>query len=150
MRFPGTSRTTSTQRGHLPPAGPKHGDVAVRDKPPADLVLLELGASGGFDENGLGEPAVWTTGGSYWMPYTGRDHGERRRIGLTRSADGVHWQREPSFTPIAGTDLWNREVVCDPSLEPMPAGSLRVWFGGRDRPEPDHGLNGQIGVGVLK
>src|SRR5262249_29675248 len=34
--------------------------------------VLELGSPGAFDEEGLGEPAVWSSGGSYWMLYTGR------------------------------------------------------------------------------
>jgi predicted GH43/DUF377 family glycosyl hydrolase len=111
--------------------------------------ILELGATGAFDENGLGEPAVWSSGGSYWMLYTGRDHGERRRIGLARSSDSVHWERDFRFTPIAGNEAWDRDVVCDPSVEVM-GDQVRVWFGGGDAPKPDHGIHGQIGLGLLK
>lgn len=114
--------------------------------------ILELGAAGAessFDENGLGEPAVWSSGGSYWMLYTGRDRGERRRIGLARSSDGVHWARDPSFPPIEGTEAWDREVVCDPSVEVV-GDQVRVWFGGGDVARPDQGLHGQIGLGFLK
>ena len=35
--------------------------------------ILEPGDPGSFDENGLGEPAVWQSHGFYWMLYTGRD-----------------------------------------------------------------------------
>lgn len=108
--------------------------------------ILELGEAGAFDEMGLGEPAVWTSGGSYWMLYTGRARDERRRIGLAKSADGVHWSREPLV--IEGSEPWDKEVVCDPSVEVSPAG-VRVWFGGGDVPRPDQGLHGQIGVGML-
>lgn len=111
--------------------------------------ILELGARGAFDENGLGEPAVWSSAGFWWMLYTGRAVTEQRRIGLARSTDGIHWQRDPSFTPISGDQPWDREVVCDPSLEITPAG-IRVWFGGGDRPSPDQNLNGQIGQGWLR
>lgn len=111
--------------------------------------ILELGAAGAFDENGLGEPAVWSSGGSYWMLYTGRDHGERRRIGLARSSDGVHWARDQNFPPIAGTEAWDSQVVCDPSVE-VAGDQVRVWFGGGDVARPDQGLHGQIGLGVLK
>jgi sucrose-6-phosphate hydrolase SacC (GH32 family) len=111
--------------------------------------ILELGAAGAFDENGLGEPAVWSSGGSYWMLYTGRDRGERRRIGLARSNDGVHWNREMGFKPIAGDQPWNREVMCDPSVL-VEGNEVRVWFGGGDVPRPDQGLHGQIGLGFLK
>ncbi len=111
--------------------------------------ILELGAAGAFDENGLGEPAVWSSGGWYWMLYTGRDRGERRRIGLARSNDGVHWNREMGFKPIAGDQPWNREVMCDPTVEVL-TDQVRVWFGGGDVPQPDQGLHGQIGLGFLK
>ncbi len=111
--------------------------------------VLELGAVRTFDENGLGEPAVWTSGGSYWMLYTGRDRGENRRMGLARSADGVHWERDSTFTPVGGDADWNRAVLCDPSVE-LSGDSVRVWFGGGDVPAPDHGIHGQIGLGVLR
>ncbi len=109
--------------------------------------IMELGDSGTFDEIGLGEPAVWSSGGSYWMLYTGRARGERRRIGLAKSPDGIHWSREPLV--IEGSSDWDRAVVCDPTVEVLPEG-VRVWFGGGDVPRPDQGLHGQIGVGTLR
>jgi len=112
--------------------------------------VLELGVSEAFDENGLGEPAVWTSGGSWWMLYTGRDRGEHRRIGLARSADGVAWERDTRFTPLAGAEPWNSQVVCDPQVERQRDGSLRLWYGGGDKPQPDHGLDGQIGWTMLR
>ena len=108
--------------------------------------ILELGDVGAFDEVGLGEPAVWSSGGSYWMLYTGRDRKERRKMGLAKSADGVHWTREPLV--IAGLEEWDREVVCDASVEVM-GDTIRVWFGGGDVARPDEGLHGQIGLGSL-
>lgn len=111
--------------------------------------ILELGSPGAFDEMGLGEPAAWSSGGFYWMLYTGRGRGERRRIGLARSRDGVAWERAFNFPPIAGAEGWDREVVCDPSVELTPEG-VRVWFGGGDVARPDENLHGQIGVGWLR
>lgn len=111
--------------------------------------LLELGAPGAFDEQGLGEPAVWSSGGAYWMLYTGRDRSEHRKIGLAKSPDGIHWERDVKFPPISGTEPWNREVMCDPTVE-VTSDSVRVWFGGGDVARPDQNLHGQIGVGVLK
>jgi sucrose-6-phosphate hydrolase SacC (GH32 family) len=111
--------------------------------------ILEPGPPGAFDENGLGEPAVWTSGGQWWMMYTGRDRQERRRLGLARSVDGVLWERVPDFI-VAGSNAWDSQVVCDPAVERMPDGSMRVWFGGGDVARPDQGLHGQIGVGILR
>ena len=111
--------------------------------------ILSPGGPSAFDENGLGEPAVWTSGGSWWMLYTGRDRAEHRRIGLAKSSDGVHWERDLNFPAIAGSEPWDSQVVCDPSVEVTPAG-IRVWFGGGDRAEPAENLHGQIGLGFLR
>lgn len=107
--------------------------------------ILELGATGAFDETGLGEPAVWQEQGSYWMLYTARDRREYRRLGLARSQDGVRWQRVTTEPVLAGTQPWNEKVVCDPTVLPAEDGSVHVWFGGGDRAEPAENLNGQIG-----
>jgi hypothetical protein len=111
--------------------------------------ILELGAPGTFDELGLGEPAVWTSHGTWWMLYTGRDRGERRKIGLASSPDGIHWQRTSERPLITGTAAWNSQVVCDPELLLQPDGSLRIWYGGGDAPQPAENLHGQIGTGRL-
>ena len=108
--------------------------------------VLEPGEYGAFDENGLGEPAVWVSHGSYWMLYTGRDHVEVRRIGLARSLDGVRWEKLP--TVIAGDQAWNSKVLCDPTVLPEGDG-VRVWFGGGDVARPDQNVHGQIGVGTM-
>ena len=109
--------------------------------------IMELGASGAFDEVGLGEPAVWSSGGSYWMLYTGRARGEKRRMGLAKSTDGISWTLQDLI--IEGQSDWDRQVVCDPTVEVLPDG-VRVWFGGGDVARPDQGLHGQIGVGMLR
>jgi sucrose-6-phosphate hydrolase SacC (GH32 family) len=106
------------------------------------------GVPGAFDEN-LGEPAVWSSGGKWWMLYTGRAHDERRRLGLAQSRDGVGWERVPNFV-IEGDQAWNKTVIADPTVEPMPDGSIRVWFGAGDAPSPDQNLHGQIGMGYLR
>lgn len=111
--------------------------------------VLSPGGPGSFDENGVGEPAVWASAGAWWMLYTGRDRGERRRIGLAKSTDGVHWERDLNFPLIAGTEPWDSQVVCDPSVE-LTAEGIRVWFGGGDRADPAENLHGQIGVGLLR
>jgi len=109
--------------------------------------ILELGRDGAFDENGLGEPAVWASNGFYWMLYTGRSRLEQRKLGLARSIDGVRWEKLPGV--IAGGQPWDREVICDPAVL-VEGGRIRVWFGGGDRPSPDQNLDGQIGYGELE
>jgi predicted GH43/DUF377 family glycosyl hydrolase len=106
--------------------------------------LLELGDEGAFDENGLGEPAVWIARGFYWMLYTGRDLHEYRRLGLSRSTDGVHWKKLAAV--FAGTGAWNSKVICDPSVDE----TFGVWFGGGDVARPDENIHGQIGYATLR
>ena len=109
--------------------------------------VLELGGAGAFDENGLGEPAVWNSHGFYWMLYTGRDTAENRRLGLARSTDGVHWRKLPVV--FAGNQPWDAKVICDPTVEV--AGSvIRVWFGGGDVASPDENMHGKIGLAILR
>jgi len=109
--------------------------------------ILEPGDPGSFDENGLGEPAVWQSNGYYWMLYTGRDRQEYRRIGLARSTDGVHWQKQPVV--FSGAHEWDSKVICDPTVL-IDNGQIRVWFGGGNVARPDERLNGQIGYGTLR
>ena len=110
--------------------------------------ILELGAPGAFDEAGLGEPAVWASHGFYWMLYTGRDFAERRRMGLARSTDGVHWRKLAAV--FAGTEGWDSEVICDPTVL-LEGSEIRVWFGGGDLTAgPTKNMHGQIGYGLLR
>jgi sucrose-6-phosphate hydrolase SacC (GH32 family) len=109
--------------------------------------VLEIGGPGAFDENGLGEPAVWSSGGFYWMLYTGRDAAEYRRLGLARSIDGARWEKLPAV--FGGSEAWDSKVVCDPTVQ-MENGVIRVWFGGGDVAHPVENIHGQIGYGVLK
>jgi sucrose-6-phosphate hydrolase SacC (GH32 family) len=110
--------------------------------------ILELGAPGSFDENGLGEPAVWQARGFYWMLYTGRGAGEVRRMGMARSTDGVHWTK--LAVVFTGAHEWDSKVICDPTVEVLDDSTVAVWFGGGDVARQDYNLNGQIGYGVLR
>ncbi len=108
--------------------------------------ILGLGEYGAFDANGLGEPAVWTARGYYWMLYTGRDSGEIRRLGLARSRDGVRWEKLALV--IAGGEAWDSKVICDPTVITN-GDQVTVWFGGGDVASPDQNLHGQIGSATL-
>lgn len=108
--------------------------------------VLEPGEPGSMDENGLGEPAVFASHGSYWMIFTGRARNEVRRLGMARSRDGVHWERLPLV--IQGEADWNSQVICDPTVEVTPE-KVRVWFGGGDVAHPAENIHGQIGYGEL-
>lgn len=103
--------------------------------------------SGGMDENGAGEPAVFVWRGLYWMLMTGRDTREHRSLAAYWSNDGVHWTRQPGV--FTGDQAWNRTVISDPTVL-VDGATVRVWFGGGDLARPDEGLHGQIGAGTLE
>lgn len=109
--------------------------------------ILELGPPGAFDENGLGEPAVWRAAGGYWMLYTGRARDEVRRMGLAFSPDGVRWQRRPPA--VSGAEAWNSKVVCDATVL-VEGERVRVWYGGGDVAHPAENIHGRIGYGELR
>jgi sucrose-6-phosphate hydrolase SacC (GH32 family) len=98
-------------------------------------------------EAGLGEPAVWSFRGFYWMLYTVRDFAENRSLRLARSIDGVHWVKLPAV--FTGSAPWNSKVLCDPTVL-VEGDEIRVWFGGGDVASPDENLHGQIGLGRLR
>jgi hypothetical protein len=116
--------------------------VKLRSNP-----ILSPGDPGAFDERGVGEPAVFEFGNFYWMLYTGRDAHEKRRLGLARSTDGVHWRKLPAV--FSGAHAWDSQVICDPTVL-VENGEIQVWFGGGDVARPDENIHGQIGYGVLR
>jgi predicted GH43/DUF377 family glycosyl hydrolase len=55
--------------------------------------ILDAGASGTFDENGLGEPSIAYVPPYFYLVFTGRDSSENRYIGYAISTDGVYWKK---------------------------------------------------------
>jgi predicted GH43/DUF377 family glycosyl hydrolase len=127
--------------------GLAHSQDGVRWEKLIANPILSPGPPGSFDEAGVGEPAVWSYGGYYWMLFTGRDFSERRRLGLARSTDGVTWTRLPSV--FSGASAWDSKVICDPTVV-VNGNQIDVWFGGGDVASPDENLHGKIGFGVLR
>lgn len=109
--------------------------------------VLQAGEVGSFDEAAVGEPAVWTSAGRYYMLYTGSAFSGDRSLGLAVSPDGVLWNK--SQLDVQGGQSWNRKVLCDPTVLSS-EGSVRVWLGGGDTASPDENLHGQIGYGILR
>jgi len=111
--------------------------------------ILDTGSPGGFDERGLGEPAVFLAGERFYMLYTGRDSQEQRRVGWAQSGNGVDWEKIPSAPLLEGFADWNSRVVCDPAVW-QDRERILVWFGGGERPSPDENLNGRIGLAWIE
>ena len=111
--------------------------------------ILELGEPGRFDETGLGEPAVWSEQGWYWMLYTARDRKEYRRLGLARSNDGVHWARVSEQPVLAGAHSWDSAVVVIRTSFRTDPESV-CTSEAATKPQPAENLDGQIGYATLR
>ena len=111
------------------------------------VVDMSAPGSGGMDENGAGEPAVFEWRGHYWMLLTGTNAHQHRTLAALWSNDGIHWTQQPQV--FSGDQPWDSTVLCDPTVVVTDTG-VRVWFGGGDVASPDEGLHGQIGVGTLQ
>ena len=138
---------TGLDRGSRQRIGVARSSDGVRWEKLRSNPVLEPGEPGSFDENGLGEPAVWQSHGFYWMLETGRDIAQRRSLGLARSVDGVHWHKLASV--FQGAAAWDSKAICDPSVL-VEGDTIRVWFGGGDVASPDENLHGQIGYATLR
>jgi predicted GH43/DUF377 family glycosyl hydrolase len=55
--------------------------------------VLDYGPVGSFDERAVADPYVLRIGPWLYMYYLGQDRAAGQRIGLARSADGIHWQK---------------------------------------------------------
>lgn len=110
--------------------------------------ILDVGAKGTFDENGLGEPSVIYYPPYFYMIYTGRDGNEKRNLGLAASLDGINWKKM-STTGLVGVrkvGTWDDSVICDPALILDEDYKLKIWYGGGNKPSPDEHLNGNVGL----
>jgi predicted GH43/DUF377 family glycosyl hydrolase len=113
--------------------------------------VLEVGAAGTFDENGLGEPSVTHVPPYFYLIYTGRDAKENRNIGYAISTDGVNWKKMSTRGLLSSEQRgnWASSVVCDTTLLSKGNGKFLVWFGGGNKPDPAQNLNGEVGLLTL-
>ena len=55
--------------------------------------VLDVGPVGAWDERAVADPYVIRIEPYFYMYYLGQDRAVRQRIGVARSADGVHWEK---------------------------------------------------------
>ncbi|WP_322924136.1 hypothetical protein [Paenibacillus campi] len=111
--------------------------------------ILDVGAAGTFDENGLGEPSVVYYAPYFYMIYTGRNASETRDVGLAISSDGINWRKMDTagLFPNRAPGSWDQYVICDTTLWlDSPTNKLYAWYGGGNKQEPAQNLNGNIGL----
>ncbi|HUB78067.1 MAG TPA: hypothetical protein VMB03_04675 [Bryobacteraceae bacterium] len=56
-------------------------------------IVLPTGPYMSWDEIGVSDPYVVRIDPYFYLYYTGLDRGRRQRLGVARSADGVHWEK---------------------------------------------------------
>lgn len=95
--------------------------------------VLEAGAGGDFDADGVHAPVVWETDGGWVMLYAGVE-GAVTSIGRATSTDGVSWTAaaEPVLSAV---DTWESVAMEPGSVQVLDDGSLRLWYSGHDGSE---------------
>jgi predicted GH43/DUF377 family glycosyl hydrolase len=57
-------------------------------------------------------------------------------LGFAKSADGIHWEKEPG-NPVFGPEPkhgWESHYTTSQSILQLPDGSLRIWYASRSKP----------------
>jgi predicted GH43/DUF377 family glycosyl hydrolase len=68
--------------------------------------VLDVGASGAFDDEQVAEPRVTKVGAGYRMYYTGANASSgRKSLGMATSADAITWTKD-SRNPILDSNRW--------------------------------------------
>ncbi len=90
----------------------------------AALPILDLGASGAFDDNQVAEPRVLKVGVTYRMYYTGRHAADgRTSLGLATSADGTTFTKQSQIMDAnRWGNFWGGAFIVD-------RGSWHLWRG---------------------
>jgi predicted GH43/DUF377 family glycosyl hydrolase len=99
----------------------------------AGAPMLDVGAEGSWDANGVRSPAVIYDGGTYKMWYTGRDAAGKNRIGYATSPDGITWSKHAGnpVLDLDGPGAWDALRVQEPTVV-KDAGGYRMWYTGVD------------------
>ena len=103
------------QRGRVPRIGLARwrGSAFVKEREP----VLKPGPYRSWDERGVADPYVVRLGEFYYLYYTGLDRAQRQQLGLARSRDGVHWEKNAA-NPILelGTDAFEEGGLGEPAV----------------------------------
>ena len=99
--------------------------------------VLDLGAGGAWDGEGVSGPSVVYDGVGYRMWYVGYD-GVRMRIGYATSVDGVAWEKHAAnpVLDLGAGGVWDGEGVSGPTVvlagELLGRSMYRMWYVGYD------------------
>ena len=96
--------------------------------------ILDVGASGSWDDGDVRGPAVIREGVAYHMWYEGND-GMTSRIGHATSSDGVSWTKDPAnpVLDVGQTGHWDWLDVYSPHVIVV-GGQYVLWYSGETLP----------------
>ncbi|HLY16656.1 MAG TPA: hypothetical protein VKR61_05505 [Bryobacteraceae bacterium] len=86
----------------------------------ARFPVMSHGPRGSWDECGLADPYVIKVGGYFYLFYLGQDRARRQRLGVARSFDGEHWEKQRT-NPIM-------ELGAYGAFDEMGLGEPAVWI----------------------
>ena len=95
--------------------------------------VLDIGASGAWDEDGVGEGCVIKDGGTYKMWFGGSDSGQWWRTGYATSTDGIVWNKY-SGNPIlseGASGNWDEWAASAPAVI-KDGSTYHMLYGGID------------------
>jgi predicted GH43/DUF377 family glycosyl hydrolase len=77
--------------------------------------ILDIGASGAWDDQDVSSPVVWREGSTWKMLYEGRKvSGQQGAVGLATSSDGISWTKDGANPVFEEADIgWASAVVPD-------------------------------------
>ena len=104
--------------------------------------VLDVGATGSFDEKGVKDPVVTKVGtGDYRMLYTGVDAAGIERVGYATSADGTSWTKQGIVLDPSLRAFADDQTGVEPTGLLVDGSTLHVWTSGIDatgRTRGDH------------
>ena len=92
--------------------------------------VLDLGASGTWDDNHVGFCTVLSDGTNYQMWYTGHD-GSNYRIGYATSSNGIEWEKHPDnpVLDMGENGTWDDSDVMAPTVL-LDGTEYKMWYNG--------------------
>lgn len=98
--------------------------------------VLRVGPRGSWDEAAVGDPYVLACGEWFYLFYLGQNRYHRQRLGVARSRDGVHWQKEHRNPLLAGggPGAFDERGVGEPAVF-RSGDKFYMLYVGRDRAE---------------
>jgi uncharacterized repeat protein (TIGR01451 family) len=100
----------------------------------ASAVVLQSGAAGSWDDDGVVVSSVLVEGGLFKMWYTGRGTtGPVNQIGYATSPDGVVWTKHAGnpVMSVGAVGQWDSARVREASVVHL-ASTYHMWYGGTD------------------